>query len=81
MKLTDLLFEYDAQTFGELGVEISSVEYDSRRISEGSLFVAIDGFASDGHKFIDSAIEKGAVAILSERKPETDLVLKQIEKC
>ncbi len=74
MKLKDLLFKYEAKIFGELDSEVTSVEYDSRRIVPGALFVAIDGFASDGHRFIDSAVEKGAVAILSEREPETDRV-------
>ena len=51
-------------------LEISSVCYDSRKAGPGSLFVAIPGFASDGHKFIPSALDQGAAAVLCERPPE-----------
>ncbi len=46
--------------------EITGVEFDSRKIKEKSLFVAIKGVKTDGHLYIDSAIEKGAVAIICE---------------
>ena len=49
---------------GDPAVEISSVEYDSRHVKKGSLFVAVEGFTSDGHRFINSAVERGATAIL-----------------
>lgn len=44
--------------------EISGVYYDSRTVGPGGLFVCIEGFQTDGHKFISSALEKGAAAIL-----------------
>lgn len=43
---------------------ITGIEYDSRFIKPGNLFVAIKGFQLDGHDYIESALEKGAVAIL-----------------
>ncbi|MCP4129386.1 MAG: UDP-N-acetylmuramoyl-L-alanyl-D-glutamate--2,6-diaminopimelate ligase [bacterium] len=43
---------------------ISSVEYDSRKVQKGSLFVAIKGYETDGHRYIDTAIKNGAAAIL-----------------
>ncbi|MDR2499038.1 MAG: UDP-N-acetylmuramoyl-L-alanyl-D-glutamate--2,6-diaminopimelate ligase [Tannerellaceae bacterium] len=49
--------------------EIKRVSSDSRTIEEGSLFVAVKGTASDGHIYIDSAIRKGAVAVVCERIP------------
>lgn len=49
---------------GDAGAEITSVEYDSRKAKKGSLFVAVEGFTSDGHRFADSAVERGASAIL-----------------
>lgn len=49
---------------------IASVSSDSRKIKKGSLFVAIQGTASDGHDFIQKAIENGAVAIVCETLPE-----------
>ena len=44
--------------------EISSVEFDSRKVKEGSLFIAVKGFTVDGHDFVKSAVEKGCAAIL-----------------
>ncbi|MBD3349268.1 MAG: UDP-N-acetylmuramoyl-L-alanyl-D-glutamate--2,6-diaminopimelate ligase [Candidatus Eisenbacteria bacterium] len=49
------------------GVEVSSVEYDSRRIRPGALFVAVRGFTVDGHDFVRDAAARGAVAALVER--------------
>jgi UDP-N-acetylmuramoyl-L-alanyl-D-glutamate--2,6-diaminopimelate ligase len=45
---------------------VSSVEYDSRRVKPGALFVAMRGESSDGNKFIDKAMAAGAVAIVSD---------------
>ena len=45
-------------------IEITGISIDSRNIKEGNLFVAINGFDMDGHKFINNAIENGAKAIL-----------------
>lgn len=48
-----------------------NLEYDSRKIKKGDIFVALKGALVDGHKFIDKAIENGAVAIIiSEMLPE-----------
>ncbi|WP_164669097.1 UDP-N-acetylmuramoyl-L-alanyl-D-glutamate--2,6-diaminopimelate ligase [Virgibacillus doumboii] len=49
-------------------VEISNIEVDSRKVSEGSLFICISGFTVDGHGFVEQAIEKGATAILAEKE-------------
>lgn len=51
--------------------DITSVEYDSRRVKPGSLFVAMRGETSDGNQFIDKAIQSGAVAIVSDSPAET----------
>tara|TARA_Y100001970_G_scaffold286944_1_gene410351 strand:+ start:814 stop:2265 length:1452 start_codon:yes stop_codon:yes gene_type:complete len=52
--------------------EITSITYDSRKVKEGTLFVAIAGFNVDGHDYIDQAIKKGAAAILANgRSPKT----------
>ncbi len=50
--------------------EVSNVEFDSRRISPGSLFVAVRGTTSDGHDFIQKAISAGASAVICEVIPE-----------
>ncbi|GGK15655.1 UDP-N-acetylmuramoyl-L-alanyl-D-glutamate--2,6-diaminopimelate ligase [Caldalkalibacillus thermarum] len=49
------------------GIEISSIELDSRQVKPGSLFVCIPGFQVDGHQFVSQAIERGAVAILAQK--------------
>ena len=51
---------------GDLDVEITGLDRNSKNIKEGYLFVAIKGFSVDGHKFINDAIENGAKAILVE---------------
>lgn len=51
---------------GDLSMRISSVCSDSRKITPGALFIAVKGFAGDGHDYIASAIEKGAAAIAYE---------------
>lgn len=53
-----------------MDMEIEAVAYDSRKVTEGSLFVAVSGFASDGNRFIPMAMEKGAVVIVTAKKPE-----------
>ncbi len=47
-------------------VEVSGVEYDSRRVSAGVVFVAMRGEATDGNRYIEQAIAKGAVAVVTE---------------
>jgi len=54
---------------GDLHREVTGIGYDTRKLAEGNLFVAIRGFKRDGHQFIKDAIGKGAVAIISEIKP------------
>lgn len=49
---------------------VSGVEYDSRRIKQGSVFVAMKGEASDGNRYIDKAIAAGAVAIVTDSASE-----------
>jgi UDP-N-acetylmuramoyl-L-alanyl-D-glutamate--2,6-diaminopimelate ligase len=50
--------------------DISGIEFDSRKVKTGSLFVAVKGYKSDGHDFIDSAITSGATAIICEKLPD-----------
>ena len=54
-------------------LEIENVYYDSRKVTENSLFVAISGFASDGNRFIPMALSKGAVAVVTAKKPEGEI--------
>jgi len=52
---------------GDAGAIISSIEFDSRLVEPGGLFVALRGGYVDGHAFLDQARERGAVAAMVER--------------
>ncbi|MDR1981416.1 MAG: UDP-N-acetylmuramoyl-L-alanyl-D-glutamate--2,6-diaminopimelate ligase [Tannerellaceae bacterium] len=52
-------------------LEITGIQSDSRRVENGSLFVAVRGTVTDGHTYIESAIGKGAVAVVCEEIPPT----------
>ena len=56
---------------GSTDVLVYDIQIDSRKISAGSVFVAIRGEKSDGHSFIDKAVQLGAVAIVCEAFPAT----------
>lgn len=49
--------------------KIKSIQFDSRRVTPGALFVAVRGTLTDGHRYISSAVEAGAVAIVCEELP------------
>ena len=67
MKLKDILRNIDpVEVTGSLDTEITAITCDSREVVPGALFIAVKGFASDGHKYIPSALEKGAVAVIFE---------------
>ena len=53
-----------------LNPEVISLTYDSRNVEPSSCFFAVKGVASDGHTYIDSAIERGAVAIVCQQLPK-----------
>jgi UDP-N-acetylmuramoyl-L-alanyl-D-glutamate--2,6-diaminopimelate ligase len=55
---------------GSTDVAIEKMEFDSRKIAENDVFIAIRGTISDGHDFIETAINKGAVAIICDTFPE-----------
>jgi len=68
MELTQLLNSLHAiQVTGDVQrKDVSGIHYDSRRVKANSIFVAIKGFNSDGHKFINEAINNGAIAVVIE---------------
>ena len=71
MRLNELLKNVETLNItGDVEVEITGVNIDSRRIEKGHLFVAIPGTQTDGHKFIPKAIELGAAAVLCEKMPD-----------
>jgi UDP-N-acetylmuramoyl-L-alanyl-D-glutamate--2,6-diaminopimelate ligase len=56
--------------YGDTNLEISQIDFDSRAVIEGSLFVAQKGVSVDGHLFIDKAIGLGATSVICEILPE-----------
>ena len=74
MKLRELLHEIRVlECTADLELDIPNVYYDSRKVTEGSLFVAISGFAADGNRFIPMAMQKGAAVVVTAKKPEQDI--------
>ncbi len=68
MKLLEVLNSIDYELVsGDLNKEITSVEYDSRKVAIGSLFVCVQGFTVDGHSYAAMAAEKGASAIVVDK--------------
>ncbi len=73
-KLKDILYKVAlVEVEGSTDVAIMSVQFDSRKVSEGTLFIAIKGLQTDGHKYIAQTVEKGAIAVLCEEMPEKRL--------
>ena len=70
-RLSELLVGVQALDTPTLDPTIAALEYDSRKVAKGYCFFAVVGTASDGHDYIASAVEHGAVAIVCQRKPET----------
>ena len=79
MLLPNVLNDIDFKLIsGDLEKEITSVEFDSRKVTSGSMFVCVQGFTVDGHSFAGKAIEQGAVAIVVDSLrtgfPEDELI-------
>jgi len=69
MKLRDILNGIEILTSdADLNAEISGVECDSRKVGEGSVFVAIRGYETDGNKYVKQAFENGAVVFITDKK-------------
>src|SRR5580700_10872680 len=60
-----------AEVLAQTGdASVSGVEFDSRRVKPGCVFVAMRGETSDGNRFIDQAIQSGAVAVVTDSQAE-----------
>jgi len=83
MRLQELLSIQTVQSLREprkrMNPEIRSLDYDSRRVKEGSLFFAIEGAQTDGHLYIGEALKKGAVAVASQQEPPPDPAVSWIQ--
>lgn len=70
-ELKDILYKVTINAVvGSTHLPVQEIVFDSRKVSQGDVFVAIKGTITDGHQYIDLAIEKGAVAIVCEVLPE-----------
>jgi len=70
--LQDILFGVSLrEVVGSTQLSIKDIQIDSRKVQEGSVFVAIRGIQADGHEFIETAIQKGAIAIVCEKLPHS----------
>lgn len=79
MKLNDLLKGLEVlETVGDLNLDITNIHSDSRKIKEGGLFIAINGFTKNGIEFIPNAIKNGAKALIVE--PDVDINSLNISK-
>lgn len=69
-KLSDILYKVQlAAINGTTDMDIADVQIDSRKVRQNTLFIAVKGSVSDGHEFIQKAIEQGATAIICEVLP------------
>ncbi len=70
--LKDILFGVSLQSIeGDRDISVEGIAFDSRKVENGFLFVAVKGLTVDGHDFISSAIEKGAKVVICQWLPET----------
>jgi UDP-N-acetylmuramoyl-L-alanyl-D-glutamate--2,6-diaminopimelate ligase len=70
--LQDILFGVSLrEVVGSTQLSLKDIQIDSRKVQEGSVFVAIRGIQADGHEFIETAIQKGAIAIVCEKLPHS----------
>jgi UDP-N-acetylmuramoyl-L-alanyl-D-glutamate--2,6-diaminopimelate ligase len=61
---------HHTKVVGDQSMEIADIQFDSRKVKPGSVFVAVSGTQADGHVYIPKAIESGALAIVCEKMPE-----------
>ena len=71
MKLTDLIKDLKpVKINGKSDIGINKIEYDSRKVTQNDVFVAVRGYKTDGHKYIEQAIKNGAAAVIAEEHTE-----------
>lgn len=71
MKLSDLLTGVEIlEVAGNIDTKISGIAFNSKEVKPGDVFICIVGFKSDGHDYVQDALEKGAVAIIAQKPLE-----------
>jgi len=69
--LQDILYKVSIRAVhGIMSTDVDDLQVDSRKITKGSMFIAIKGTHVDGHQFIESVVEKGATAVVCETLPQ-----------
>jgi UDP-N-acetylmuramoyl-L-alanyl-D-glutamate--2,6-diaminopimelate ligase len=69
--LKDILYRVHLkQVMGSTDINVAAIRIDSRQVTKGDVFVAIRGVQSDGHQYVNKAVELGAVAIVTEELPK-----------
>ena len=67
MNLKEILVDLEGlKVKGTLDLDIKGIESNSKNIKEGFLFIAIKGFSTDGHQYVENAIQNGAIAVMVE---------------
>src|ERR1039457_1835085 len=80
MKLGELLHQLPFLLAGaDPTAEVTSLAYNSREVRPGALFFAIQGEKADGHAYIPQALDRGAVAVVSERIAPPELATQWIQ--
>ncbi|THU41045.1 UDP-N-acetylmuramoyl-L-alanyl-D-glutamate--2,6-diaminopimelate ligase [Niastella caeni] len=70
MTLQDILYKVSIRSVhGNTRIPVRDLQLDSRKVSAGSVFIAVKGSAADGHRFIDQVVEQGATAVICETMP------------
>ncbi|OQP47771.1 UDP-N-acetylmuramoyl-L-alanyl-D-glutamate--2,6-diaminopimelate ligase [Niastella yeongjuensis] len=70
MTLQDILYKVSIRSVhGNTNIPVRDLQLDSRKVSEGSVFIAVKGSATDGHQYIDQVIMQGATGIICETMP------------
>ncbi|MFD2516490.1 UDP-N-acetylmuramoyl-L-alanyl-D-glutamate--2,6-diaminopimelate ligase [Salinimicrobium flavum] len=70
--LKDILYKVPLEAVvGSTAVAINGIHFDSRKVSLNDVFVAIEGTVSNGHDFIDKAVDQGALAVICQVLPDT----------
>jgi UDP-N-acetylmuramoyl-L-alanyl-D-glutamate--2,6-diaminopimelate ligase len=72
MRLSELIAGTGGQAHNLRDVEVRGLEFDSRKVTEGEVFIALTGDKFDGHEFVPAAVKRGAAAVIVGRKVETD---------
>ncbi|CAL2059177.1 UDP-N-acetylmuramoyl-L-alanyl-D-glutamate--2,6-diaminopimelate ligase [Tenacibaculum sp. 190524A05c] len=69
--LKDILYKVPVNgVFGDTNIKVNEIHFDSRKVSENDVFIALKGVTVDGHDFIDKALSNNAVAVVCEKVPE-----------